>query len=119
VRLREGAAETFALAIHELTTNALKYGALSLPKGRLSVSWRVLNTHAGAKLSLTWKEEGVPLVNLDPSRNGFGRELIEQGLPYELGASTSLDFRAGGLHASIEAPLNEKTALLESSEDPL
>lgn len=111
VRLRQSAAETFALAIHELTTNALKYGALSRPEGRLSVAWRVFNTSAGARLSLEWQEQGVAAMDVSPKRSGFGRDLIEQGLPYELGAATSLEFRAGGLRAAIEIPLTDKTAL--------
>ena len=106
VRLRREAAEALALALHELTTNAIKYGALSEPEGRLSVRWKVMNTRAGRRLSLEWRERGVRALSLNPSHNGFGRELIEEGLPFELGASTSLEFAPGGVRASIELPLS-------------
>ncbi|HYG26917.1 MAG TPA: HWE histidine kinase domain-containing protein [Caulobacteraceae bacterium] len=113
VRLRQGAAETFALALHELATNAVKYGALAHAKGKLTVNWRIFNTSAGQRLSLEWRERGVPLVETDPPRTGFGRDLIERGLPYELGAATSLEFERGGVRAVIELPMTEKTVLME------
>ena len=116
VRLRREAAETFALAVHELTTNAVKYGALSRAEGKVAVSWRVVRTSAGPRLSLEWRESGVPAVNVNPARNGFGRELIERGLPYELGAATALDFARGGVRALIELPLTDKVAVLDQIE---
>lgn len=113
VRLKREAAETFALALHELATNAVKYGALSGPTGKLSVRWRLLNTNQGPKLSLEWRESGVKALDAQPSRMGFGRELLERGLPYELGATTSVDFARGGVRALIELPLNDKIAALD------
>lgn len=110
VRLRREAAETLALALHELTTNAVKYGALFEPAGKLSITWRVLSTSRGKRLSLTWKENGVRALDTNPARSGFGRELIERGLPYELGAETSLEFARGGVQATLEVPLTEKVA---------
>jgi two-component system CheB/CheR fusion protein len=115
VRLRREAAETMALALHELATNAIKYGSLSEPGGRLSVTWRILNTSRGRRLSLEWKEAGVRALDANPSRSGFGRELIERGLPYELGATTSLEFGRGGVRASVELPLTDRIAALEAS----
>jgi two-component system CheB/CheR fusion protein len=117
LRLRRGAAETLALAIHELTTNAVKYGALSEPAGRVDVSWRVFDPGSGARLSLEWRESGVRALNLTPSHSGFGRELIERGLPFELDASTSLEFARGGVRARIEAPLDDKIADLAHPAD--
>lgn len=76
IRLRREASETFALALHELTTNAIKYGALSDPSGHLSVTWRVVRTSLKERLSLEWRETGVRAVNIKPLRNGFGRDLI-------------------------------------------
>jgi two-component system CheB/CheR fusion protein len=110
LRLRREAAEAFALALHELTTNAVKYGALSEPAGRLSVTWNLLNTAKGPKLSLEWRESGVRALDIRPARQGFGRELIERGLPYELGAETSLEFGRGGVKAVIEVLLTDKIA---------
>jgi two-component system CheB/CheR fusion protein len=113
VRLVREAAETFALALHELTTNAVKYGALSEPAGRLAVRWQILDTNTGQKLVLEWRESGVRALDISPSHFGFGRELIERGLPYELDASTSLEFLRGGVRARIEAPLSDKIVHLD------
>jgi two-component system CheB/CheR fusion protein len=106
ITLRDRAAEIFALALHELATNAVKYGALSQPKGHVSVTWRVLQTAAGGRLSLEWRESGVPALDPSPARHGFGRDLIERGLPYELGAATSLEFLPGGVRCTIELPVD-------------
>jgi PAS domain S-box-containing protein len=116
VRLRGEAAETFALALHELATNAMKYGALASPEGRLAVRWRLVNTSGGQRLSVEWRESGVAALDLAPKRAGFGRELLERGLPYELGASTSLEFSPGGVRAQIELPLGGKVMLGEEDE---
>ena len=113
IQLKRDAAETLALALHELTTNAVKYGALAEPAGRVSVTWGVVNTAQGPRLSLEWRESGVRALNVRPSRAGFGRELIEHGLPYELGARTALEFAQGGVKALIELPLTEKIAELD------
>lgn len=108
IQLKREAAEVFALALHELTTNAVKYGALSEPAGMLSVTWRVLNSSAGLTLALEWRERGVRALDLRPSRCGFGLDLIERGLPQELGATTALTFAPGGVRAMIEAPMADR-----------
>jgi two-component system CheB/CheR fusion protein len=113
VRLRREAAETFALALHELTTNAVKYGALARLDGKVAVTWRLVNTSVGPRLSLEWRESGVPAIDIAPARSGFGRDLIERGLPYELGAATALEFGHGGVRALIELPLNDRVAVLD------
>lgn len=112
VRLREKAAEALGLAVHELATNAAKYGALSRPTGRIGVTWRVYDGGGGQRLALEWRETGVRLIDPEPHRSGFGRELIERGLPYQLGATTALEFNRGGLRCAIELPLTERVALL-------
>lgn len=117
LRLKREAAEAFALALHELTTNAVKYGALSEPAGRIGVAWRVVNTSKGPRLSLEWRESGVRAVDAHPARSGFGRELIERGLPYELGAETSIEFGPGGVRASIDVPLTDRLAELSGLEE--
>jgi two-component system CheB/CheR fusion protein len=116
LRLRREAAEIMALAVHELTTNAVKYGALCEPAGRLNVAWRLINTSAGQRLSLEWREAGVRALDSQPHRNGFGRELIERGLPYELGATTALEFSPGGVRALIEVPLTGKIVALDGAD---
>jgi two-component system CheB/CheR fusion protein len=115
IALKERAAEVFALALHELATNAVKYGALAQENGRVAISWRVLQTAQGGRLSLDWRETGVPALDPKPSRTGFGRDLIERGLPYELGAATSLEFLPGGVRCTVELPLDEDG---EVSVDP-
>jgi PAS domain S-box-containing protein len=101
-------AETLGLAIHELTTNSLKYGALKISDAHLSIRWES-NIHYGDApyLHLVWEEQGVPAVSVQPAREGFGRELIEEALPYRLGAETVLEFRGGGIRCSITLPLSD------------
>lgn len=101
-------AESLGLAIHELATNALKYGALRTPGASLDISWNSnLHYGEGRLLTLVWQEQGVPTVPIDPVREGFGRELIEEALPYRLGAETKLEFLGGGIRCSISLPLSD------------
>ena len=75
-----------------------------------------MNTSEGRRLSLEWRESGVPALNSRPSRTGFGRDLIEEGLPYDLGAVTSLNFGPGGVRCTVELPLSERVVALEGAE---
>jgi two-component system CheB/CheR fusion protein len=97
-----------SLAIHELATNAIKFGALSTPEGRLKVSWRVTTKDGDPWLAIDWKESGVPAVLTEPERFGFGREMIENALPYEFAAETSLRFAPGGVRCKIDVPLPQR-----------
>lgn len=108
VRLQPKAAETFALAIHELATNAVKYGALSLPSGRIEITWRIENAADQAQLVFDWLEKGGPAV-APPQRKGFGTELLERTLAFEMKGQTALSFNASGLHCRINIPLNRRT----------
>lgn len=111
VSLGPKAAESIGLAIHELTTNALKYGALRVPDGNLQIRWTVNMDDGGARrLDLRWIEQGVPAIPLKPVRKGFGSELISDALPYQLGAETRLEFRGGGVRCSISVPLPDEGA---------
>ncbi|HEY8615383.1 PAS domain S-box protein [Phenylobacterium sp.] len=102
VRLSPQTAVSVALAMHELCTNALKYGALSNDSGRVAIDWTV---DSGARrLALTWTESGGPPVR-PPGRRGFGSRMIERGLAGELGGDVALDFRPEGLVCRIDAPL--------------
>lgn len=106
VELTSRMAETLGLVIHELTTNALKYGALRVDGARLSICWTVeIDRQGNRHLDLRWREQGVPVVPLQPIREGFGRELIEEALPYRLGARATLEFKGGGVLCSITVPL--------------
>jgi two-component sensor histidine kinase len=86
----------FAMAIHELTTNALKYGALSVLAGVLRVSWTLDETH----LAMRWDESNVPIAR-QPTRAGFGTQLLQRLLPHQLGAQVDMRFAPDGLKADI------------------
>lgn len=104
IALSAKAAESLGLAIHELATNAVKYGALSSPDGRIDVVWQVL---AGppARLRFGWSERGVASMPPEPRRKGFGTEILERTLAYDLKAVTALDFRPTGLSCTITVPM--------------
>jgi two-component system, chemotaxis family, CheB/CheR fusion protein len=112
VRLQAKAAENFGLAVHELATNAVKYGALSAKSGRIAVAWDVERTNGAARLTFEWTETGVPLDRTQPRRRGFGTELLERTLAYELGAEARAAFEPDGVRWRIELPLDEKVAVL-------
>jgi two-component sensor histidine kinase len=101
--LNPDAAQLLRLAVHELVTNSLKFGVLSTDTGpaHLLVRWRA----DPDSVALTWVESGVSVVASAPLRRGFGREFIEQALPYQLGATTTFELRPGGVFCSIEVPL--------------
>jgi PAS domain S-box-containing protein len=92
-------AQPLAMSIHELATNAAKYGALSVPGGRLAVEW---SWAPDGRLVLRWTESGGPAVR-KPSRQGFGSELIEV-LTRQLGGETSFEWRAQGLVCELNMP---------------
>ncbi len=107
VRFEPKAAETFALAIHELATNAIKYGALSRPNGKVDVSWRLDDRVNPIELILDWQERGGPRIER-PQRKGFGTELLEKTLAFELKGKTMLNYDPSGLHCTIAIPLNRR-----------
>ncbi|WP_395672629.1 HWE histidine kinase domain-containing protein [Phenylobacterium sp.] len=104
VRLTPKAAVALGMAFHELATNAVKYGALSTPTGRVSVRSRVMLSDAGHRLIVEWTESGGPPVT-KPHRRGFGGRLLEQGLAGELRGEVKLDYRPEGLFCRIELPM--------------
>lgn len=99
--------QTLALALHELMTNATKYGALSAGSGRLAVRWRRYRSDNGTPvLKVEWSETCGDVVPPEPGRKGgYGRELIERALPYQLKARTSYQLNAHGVECVIEVPL--------------
>lgn len=103
VRLRAKAAETLGLALHELTTNAVKFGALSAPEGHLTITWRKELDREDPCVRLEWVERGV--TPRSPSHRGFGRDLLERTVPYELRGATRLAFGPDGAHCVIDIPL--------------
>ncbi|MDB6102385.1 MAG: methyltransferase [Gammaproteobacteria bacterium] len=100
VPLAATVAASLALALHELTTNAIKFGALSAAHGRVVVAWKEIEQDGF--LRLEWRETGVPILLTAPPTHGFGVELLENTLPYELGARTSVELAPGGLACVIE-----------------
>lgn len=93
-------AQAFALALHELAANSIKFGVLSAPDGpgRLRINW----TLEGDRLAFEWAESGVAVLAPAPIPTGFGREFIEQALPYQVDAETSFDILPGGVRCRIE-----------------
>ncbi|WP_157222649.1 PAS domain-containing protein [Novosphingobium sp. AP12] len=94
----------FALAIHELATNATKYGALSNADGMIGLSWEVVHDPHPQSLQLHWVESGGPRV-IPPSRTSFGTQLIQRMLPREIDGSVEVDYPAEGLVFKAIAPL--------------
>jgi two-component sensor histidine kinase len=92
-----------AMALHELATNAVKYGALSNETGTVSVTWTIEGTGVARKLALAWREDGGPAVST-PDRKGFGSTLIERALQQEHGHSC-FEFRSEGVICSLEMQL--------------
>ena len=98
------AALGLALALHELGTNAAKYGALSVPEGRVAIAWAVRGSGTDARFRFRWVEQGGPAV-ATPSRSGFGSRLIQRGLAASFGGDVRLAFRAAGLALELDAPV--------------
>ncbi|KRE84654.1 hypothetical protein ASG75_12200 [Rhodanobacter sp. Soil772] len=95
-----------SMALHELATNAGKYGSLSVPEGQVTVTWATRVKDHRPWLLLQWTETGGPLVE-PPTRRGFGSRLIDEGIPYELDGEVSLAFPPDGVTCTIDVPLDE------------
>jgi PAS domain S-box-containing protein len=102
------ATQAVAMVLHELVTNAAKYGALSVPIGRVSVNWECKsNGHAAANLVFVWHELGGPAPTAAEVQPGYGTRLIRDLVPYELGGTVDLQFAAEGVNCKIEFPLKQ------------
>jgi signal transduction histidine kinase/FixJ family two-component response regulator len=104
IRLQPKTALAVSMALHELATNAVKYGALSNGSGRVRLDWTIAG--APSALRLRWVETAGPPV-APPRKRGFGSRLIEYGLSQDLGAEVRLDFAPGGVVCVITAPVDE------------
>jgi PAS domain S-box-containing protein len=104
VHLSPKTALATAMALHELATNALKYGALAQANGRVFVQWTVFSEQGEDRLEIIWREEGGPAVTL-PTRSGFGTRLIQRGLAAELGGHVELTFPPTGVICRVNAPV--------------
>jgi two-component sensor histidine kinase len=114
IPLRSGGIQTLALALHELITNSLKYGALSQPGATLSVRWALLPVAAGERprLRFDWEERGVtmPVRGETPERVGQGRDLIERAVPYQLEATVDYALTADGVRCAMVLPVSQTLA---------
>ena len=105
IMLTAAATQVVAMVLHELVTNAAKYGALSTPGGRVSVSWdRRPNGDAAANLMIVWRELGSPPIAAE-FQSGYGTSLIRELIPHELGGTVDLVLASDGARCSIEFPL--------------
>ncbi len=103
LRIAPQTAVSLAMALHELCTNAVKYGALSTDTGQVTIRWSVEEGREGSQLRLSWRESGGPLVSPSPER-GFGTTMIERALAHELGGRVGIEFQPEGLVCTIDAP---------------
>jgi two-component sensor histidine kinase len=104
LRLSAQAALALAMVLHELATNAAKYGGLSVPSGRIDLRWSIATQDDARWLELTWMEKDGPPVS-EPARRGFGARLIERSIGMELGGKVELRFLSAGLQCFVTLPL--------------
>jgi two-component sensor histidine kinase len=97
--------QTFSLLLHELATNAAKYGALSNEHGRVSVTWTAEDRGGDRRFKFRWKETGGPTVSA-PSKSGFGSALLQAAMPTGAGAAPRLSFDADGFIYELDVPLS-------------
>jgi two-component sensor histidine kinase len=119
VALAPGAAQPLAMALHELATNAAKYGALTSPAGRIGISWAA--TEDGG-LVLRWVEEGGPELQGPPERRGFGSSVIRNTVERQLGGRVRFDWPRSGLDLTLSIPASQlrwpQTAPREQRAEP-
>ena len=109
VELSSRLAVSLGMAVHELTTNAAKYGALSVYGGKVAVAWTVVIDAERHTLNIDWVESGGPPV-AEPTRQGFGARLLEFVLPGQIQAKTSIEYRPDGVHVHCAVPIPANTA---------
>ncbi len=110
ILLKPEAAQGLGLALHELASNALKYGALSTPAGRVSITWRRMKASDGHGVELVWRETGGPAV-AEPAGRGFGSLVIERHLARSLDSEVSLTFEPGGVVCRVIIPITQFIAV--------
>lgn len=98
------AAQNFGLVVHELTTNSIKYGALSAPSGKITVRWKSVEKDGRQMLHLVWTETGGPPAQ-EPSRKGFGTTVIKRHAEGAFGGNVTTEYRESGFEWALEAPM--------------
>ena len=110
VTVKPDAAQSLGLALHEMCTNAAKYGALSSPAGRVTIGWEAAPAGGATALDLRWRESGGPPV-APPRHAGFGTLVIERNLSKALGAHVTVDYAPDGFRCDIHIPASENLAI--------
>jgi two-component sensor histidine kinase len=110
VRLAPDAADMMSLAIHELATNAVKYGALSQSSAKISVGWAVVHRLGRQILQFEWLEAGVQIMARAPPTPGFGSDLIHRLIARELKGEGKMTFLADGVRCAIAIPIESGAA---------
>lgn len=95
-------AEALGLALHELTTNATKYGALSVAQGRVKIQWHITNVSGPAQIFFEWQEAGGPMIKKPPARQGFGTRVLDGMVAQSLNGKSLLDYQPQGLYWRVE-----------------
>ena len=103
-------AQPLSMALHELATNAAKYGSLSVPDGTLALSWR--EDPPGVRMRLRWEETGGPPIAGPPQRRGFGSRVIESTVRDQLRGEVSFTWAPSGLVCEIDIPLHRPSGAL-------
>ncbi|WP_445504430.1 sensor histidine kinase [Microvirga sp. G4-2] len=112
VELSADLAVPIGMAVHELTTNAAKHGALSVPGGQIAVAWTVRELEAGRRLAIEWVERSGPPVE-QPSRKGFGTTLLHRVLTHQCRATINIAYHREGLSCHMDIPLAEERLVPE------
>ncbi|WP_088348753.1 MULTISPECIES: response regulator [Rhodomicrobium] len=113
LRLGPKAAQSLALVLHELATNAVKYGALSVPGGAIRISWQRMANGGSGRVKLAWRETGGPAVR-EPDHMGFGMTVLRAAAA-EFGATLDCDFREEGLICTLEGALEQRGVKLHAA----
>jgi PAS domain S-box-containing protein len=107
VTLTPTVTQAVAMALHELVTNAVKYGALSRPSGHVAVNWHQPVDAESGRVKIEWRESGGPPV-VKPTKTGYGTSLIREMIPHELGGAVDLAFLTEGVCCQIDVPLEQR-----------
>ena len=112
--LNPEAARNIGLTLHELATNATKYGALSVPEGKVAVHWEIASSGGRRRIFMTWRESGGPIVT-EPTHLGFGRRVIQELTAEALSGKVTHEFLPGGVRWTLDIPA---AFVVATSSDP-